>query len=61
MLYCSKAQRGWPQLQLLEEIRCLNDDPNVHGIIVQLPLDSHHEIDEVLVTNAVNPDKDVDG
>jgi methylenetetrahydrofolate dehydrogenase (NADP+)/methenyltetrahydrofolate cyclohydrolase/formyltetrahydrofolate synthetase len=48
-------------LQLLEQIRRLNDDPNVHGIIVQLPLDSHHEIDEVLVTNAVHPDKDVDG
>eukprot|EP00730_Choanoeca_flexa_P018872 TRINITY_DN9200_c0_g2_i1.p1 TRINITY_DN9200_c0_g2~~TRINITY_DN9200_c0_g2_i1.p1 ORF type:complete len:964 (+),score=303.68 TRINITY_DN9200_c0_g2_i1:149-3040(+) len=49
------------EVELLEQIRLLNDNPDVHGIIVQLPLDSHHDIDEVLITNAVNPEKDVDG
>ncbi|EDQ89882.1 uncharacterized protein MONBRDRAFT_7587 [Monosiga brevicollis MX1] len=47
--------------QLLECIRALNDDMDVHGIIVQLPLDSQEEIDEVTITNAVRPEKDVDG
>ena len=47
--------------QLLEVIRDFNARSEVHGIIVQLPLDSDQPIDEVTITNAVNPDKDVDG
>ena len=39
----------------------LNADPTVHGIIVQMPLDSDEAIDSALVTDAVSPDKDVDG
>jgi methylenetetrahydrofolate dehydrogenase (NADP+)/methenyltetrahydrofolate cyclohydrolase len=44
---------------LLELICELNDDPNVHGILVQLPLPKH--IDERLVIEAISPLKDVDG
>lgn len=39
----------------------LNKDPNVHGIIVQMPLDSDNKIDSDLVTDYVDPEKDVDG
>lgn len=39
----------------------LNNDANVHGIIVQMPLDSENKIDSHLITDAVSPDKDVDG
>ncbi|ADN76264.1 5,10-methylenetetrahydrofolate dehydrogenase (NADP+); methenyltetrahydrofolate cyclohydrolase [Ferrimonas balearica DSM 9799] len=37
----------------------LNDDPDVHGILVQLPLPKH--IDEQKVLQAIAPEKDVDG
>lgn len=39
----------------------LNMDPNVHGIIVQMPLDSENKIDSHLITDTVSADKDVDG
>ena len=44
---------------LLDTVRGLNADPAVSGILVQLPLPSH--IDERAITEAVDPDKDVDG
>jgi len=47
------------QKELLGLIERLNNDPAVHGILVQLPLPGH--IDEELVINAVDPAKDVDG
>jgi len=37
----------------------LNNDPAVHGILVQLPLPSH--IDEIEIINVLSPLKDVDG
>ncbi|MBS1655814.1 MAG: bifunctional methylenetetrahydrofolate dehydrogenase/methenyltetrahydrofolate cyclohydrolase FolD [Bacteroidetes bacterium] len=45
--------------KLLEEIAELNSDPDVDGILVQLPLPKH--ISDEAVINAINPDKDVDG
>lgn len=45
--------------QLLARIEELNADDNVHGILVQLPLPAHIDMDKVLETIAV--DKDVDG
>lgn len=45
--------------ELLAEIKKLNDDESVDGFIVQLPLPRH--IDEQRVTEAIDPDKDVDG
>ena len=44
---------------LLEKIHELNDDPDVDGILVQLPLPKH--ISDEHVINTINPDKDVDG
>lgn len=45
--------------KLLSEIDALNNDPSVHGVLVQLPVPKH--ISEIAVTNAVSPEKDVDG
>jgi len=45
--------------RLLFEIEKLNKNPNVHGILVQLPLPKH--ISEHKVINTILPDKDVDG
>ena len=47
------------QTELLELVHSLNADDQVHGILVQLPLPDH--IDETIVTQAISPDKDVDG
>ncbi|GEB31625.1 MULTISPECIES: bifunctional methylenetetrahydrofolate dehydrogenase/methenyltetrahydrofolate cyclohydrolase FolD [Brevibacillus] len=45
--------------ELLGIIRDLNENPNVHGILVQLPLPAH--ISEKAVIAAIHPEKDVDG
>lgn len=47
------------EAELLGLINQLNADPDVHGILVQLPLPD--QIDSHAVINAINPDKDVDG
>lgn len=47
------------QNQLLECVRELNENPLVDGILVQMPLPGH--IDELAVTQAISPEKDVDG
>ena len=47
-----------PEAELLEKIDELNNDPAVHGILVQLPLPKH--IDENKVIDRIDPKKDVD-
>ena len=47
------------QQELLSTVQRLNEDPAVHGILVQLPLPRH--LDEREVIRAIDPDKDVDG
>lgn len=47
------------QEELLKVLNFLNDDPDVDGYIVQLPLPKH--IDEKTVINTISPEKDVDG
>ncbi len=47
------------QEQLIKEVRDLNKDPSVDGILVQLPLPSH--IDAFLINRTIAPEKDVDG
>ena len=47
------------QEDLLGKVRGLNNDPRVHGILVQLPLPPH--LDERAIILALDPDKDVDG
>ncbi|PPK86460.1 methenyltetrahydrofolate cyclohydrolase /5,10-methylenetetrahydrofolate dehydrogenase (NADP+) [Neolewinella xylanilytica] len=47
------------QTELLDVVRELNEDPDVDGFIVQLPLPGH--LDEEAVNLAIDPRKDVDG
>ena len=47
------------QEELINKIETLNNDPEIDGFIVQLPLPDH--IDETAVTLAISPEKDVDG
>lgn len=47
------------QAELLETIEQLNQDKEMHGILVQLPLPAH--MDELAVIEAISPTKDVDG
>lgn len=45
--------------EVLDLIKIWNEDPEIHGILVQLPLPKH--IDESKVILSIRPDKDVDG
>ena len=47
------------QHDVLDLVRELNQDPKVHGILVQLPLPPH--LDEQAITQSISPAKDVDG
>lgn len=47
-----------PQSELLTTLQELNQDPAIHGILVQLPLPAH--IDENTVLSAIDPAKDAD-
>jgi methylenetetrahydrofolate dehydrogenase (NADP+)/methenyltetrahydrofolate cyclohydrolase len=47
------------EADLLARVRALNDDPKVHGILVQLPLPKHMDSQKVIET--ISPAKDVDG
>jgi methylenetetrahydrofolate dehydrogenase (NADP+)/methenyltetrahydrofolate cyclohydrolase len=54
-----KLSEETTQETLLALVEKLNNDADVHGILIQLPLPKH--IDEKTVLNAISPDKDVDG
>lgn len=45
--------------ELLDQIRKLNENPEIDGFIVQLPLPKHVDVSKVI--EAINPQKDVDG
>ncbi|KAF8921295.1 formate--tetrahydrofolate ligase-domain-containing protein [Mucidula mucida] len=48
--------------EIIDRVKHLNDDDSVSGILVQLPLGDHVDAEgERLVTEAVSPEKDVDG
>lgn len=47
------------EAELLARVDALNNDPSIHGILVQLPLPAH--IDAQKVIEAISPAKDVDG
>jgi methylenetetrahydrofolate dehydrogenase (NADP+)/methenyltetrahydrofolate cyclohydrolase len=47
------------EAELLTRVEALNNDPSIHGILVQLPLPKH--IDDHKVIEAISPLKDVDG
>ena len=54
-----KLPETTPESELLEKVHKYNEDKNIHGLLVQLPLPKH--IDELKVIEAVNYKKDVDG
>lgn len=60
-LYSEVITRGasFSQDDLVELVKSLNANDKIHGILVQSPLPDH--IDELSVTLAINPAKDVDG
>ena len=47
------------EAELLARVEALNNDPSIHGILVQLPLPKH--IDDHKVIETISPAKDVDG
>jgi methylenetetrahydrofolate dehydrogenase (NADP+)/methenyltetrahydrofolate cyclohydrolase len=47
------------QQDVLDLVTSLNEDPAIHGILVQLPLPDH--LDEQRITQSIAPSKDVDG
>ncbi|MDH3324389.1 MAG: bifunctional 5,10-methylenetetrahydrofolate dehydrogenase/5,10-methenyltetrahydrofolate cyclohydrolase [Candidatus Peregrinibacteria bacterium] len=47
------------EAEILAEIEKINNDPTIHGVIVQLPLPDHVSVNKVL--RAIYPSKDVDG
>ncbi|XP_031367073.1 C-1-tetrahydrofolate synthase, cytoplasmic isoform X1 [Apis dorsata] len=49
------------EIELINKVNKLNQDPNIHGIIVQMPLDSINKINSNMITDLVLPEKDVDG
>ncbi|WP_434288716.1 bifunctional methylenetetrahydrofolate dehydrogenase/methenyltetrahydrofolate cyclohydrolase FolD [Celeribacter sp. SCSIO 80788] len=57
--YEHKLSADTSEADLLALIEELNADPEVHGILVQLPLPDH--LDSDLVINSIDPAKDVDG
>ncbi|KUJ78747.1 bifunctional methylenetetrahydrofolate dehydrogenase/methenyltetrahydrofolate cyclohydrolase FolD [Ruegeria profundi] len=57
--YEHKLDAETTEEDLLALIAKLNNDPDVHGILVQLPLPKH--LNEDLVINSIDPAKDVDG
>ena len=54
-----RLDAGVSQDALLDLVDRLNADPAIHGILVQLPLPGHMDVDRVL--GAIDPAKDVDG
>ena len=54
-----KYDGAMTEAELLARVEALNNDPSIHGILVQLPLPAH--IDAQKVIEAISPAKDVDG
>ncbi|HJV69326.1 bifunctional methylenetetrahydrofolate dehydrogenase/methenyltetrahydrofolate cyclohydrolase FolD [Ideonella sp.] len=54
-----KYEASMPEAELLARIEALNEDPAIHGILVQLPLPAHIDAHKVIET--ISPEKDVDG
>jgi methylenetetrahydrofolate dehydrogenase (NADP+)/methenyltetrahydrofolate cyclohydrolase len=55
----NRLPAGTCQRELMALVKKMNEDPKIHGILVQLPLPKHLNEAEVLL--AIDPDKDVDG
>ncbi len=57
--HCHRLPASSSETQILERIHACNEDPSIHGILLQLPLPSHLEAQPLL--EAIDPKKDVDG
>ncbi|CAL5201190.1 unnamed protein product [Lathyrus oleraceus] len=55
----SELPESCTENELLDVVSGFNDDDDVHGIVVQLPLPQH--LDEERIMNVIRPEKDVDG
>ncbi|KAK4775897.1 hypothetical protein SAY87_023858 [Trapa incisa] len=55
----TELPNGCSEYDVLNALSTFNNDPSIHGILVQLPLPDH--VDEERVLNKLNLDKDVDG
>jgi len=60
-MYCERYNLAeeTSEIDLLNLVNQLNNNPKIHGILVQLPLPK--QIDEKLIMNSILPHKDVDG
>lgn len=47
------------EAELLKEVEAINDDPDIDGLIVQLPIPDHISVQKI--TDRIKPEKDVDG
>jgi len=54
-----KFDSGAEQLEIIKKIEELNNDQNVNGMILQLPISEH--LDKQKIINVIKPEKDVDG
>ena len=54
-----KYDASMSESELLARVEALNNDPTIHGILVQLPLPAHMDAQKVI--EAISPAKDVDG
>ncbi len=54
-----KYEASMTESELLARVNALNNDPTIHGILVQLPLPPHINAQKVI--EAIHPSKDVDG
>merc|ERR1719354_1489323 len=49
------------QSSLIQKVDAPHQEPNIHGIIVQMPLEGENQYDTDKVVNTILPSKDVDG
>lgn len=56
---CIQTEADISEAALIETIQGLNEDPEISGILVQLPLPAHIRTQNII--EAIHPDKDVDG
>uniref|UniRef100_A0A8C1YTJ0 C-1-tetrahydrofolate synthase, cytoplasmic n=1 Tax=Cyprinus carpio TaxID=7962 RepID=A0A8C1YTJ0_CYPCA len=56
-----KLPRTATENEVMHRVMEVNEDSKIHGLIVQLPLDSVHTINTERIINSVAPEKDVDG
>lgn len=54
-----KLPESITQSELLRKVRAINKDTSINGLLIQLPLPKH--LDEEAISNAISPEKDVDG